>query len=981
VDVSTPGVYPLHGQDLTELKDKVKHFVCGTKEGHCLGSFAEGNHNVLVRKVGHDKYQLLLYLQEAIEKGQTLRLRLPTVGSVLGSNKYRDSEFQTRHVLEEAFHVLSVEDLRTILTWLKEEVLGLTGYSATHGTDHEDLGSFKKACENRRRLHWVSRRVAAAIEAVLSTEAKFRASQQARLSDGDLDCLAELYFGRKMLVGGHELTQQKKDCFSSALAAQVAEEMHSSLELDAACCTSRRSEWCPKAVDLFESLIRILGESYSTVSESQSNLLPCLEGVLKGKVHSSYFTDIEHLDEFVLRLLSESPTGDGEDDAARLAFDRIRQRYEEAMRLCGEDPHSLPKPARLDVVACIDKPASSGTSAIKMRRPKDVRDERATLSSVWYRELFWKIAFKVVTSFSFFLDQIESDFLNLDDTLFSVKQVLLENNVRTRNPPAISYELPLAKPSAQVTAYYPESFQFFLGLVWPTLHKQGWCLDAGSSPSDVTFLPPGRRILDQRQARSLKKERDRGRAKLARQVNLVGHGSVSKLSKRLFVSVSSVNKEVEGSNSSRVAAPSVCVKQALNRFLGDFEKHVGEDSEILSRCTSIVEGIQNCFDELAPGLFPCDNEEGPIPLGRNPSDYLGNDSLLKFLLILPNLLRQADLPLQQMNETLEVAHELAEYLSTNHKELFDECFHIPHEEYVGQPESIQQSSLVAKLRRLQPSLPSMTGNNEKGEEAVNELTEVLLHEDRTGLSDFVQAVLEQAVPCRATEDDVRKKARRTTLGFPGLSCRHCMGSTGEGRYFFTSLESLTTATTVLEKHVLKCSLTPPEVKDKIRSAKLHHAEQRNQVKGGQAAFFSRLWDRLRSINIGGEKPSGLYVLESPASKKEKDSASASVDSSTEEFTKHVPLLEYVRVHATKGGNRELQQALNQYYACLEFAGRVYYTSSMPERFSPEWLLRKVMPRRRTHHETVLRSNRRAGEIMAEQNAQKAAKEESQSKAD
>lgn len=63
------------------------------------------------------------------------------------------------------------------------------------------------------------------------------------------------------------------------------------------------------------------------------------------------------------------------------------------------------------------------------------------------------------------------------------------------------------------------------------------------------------------------------------------------------------------------------------------------------------------------------------------------------------------------------------------------------------------------------------------------------------------------------------------------------------------------------------------------------------------------------------------------------------------FTDHIAVLDHVRNN--KFG-AEVDEALDRYYSCLDYAGRVYNTSSMPEHFSSEWLLAKVNPKHHHH---------------------------------
>ena len=70
-----------------------------------------------------------------------------------------------------------------------------------------------------------------------------------------------------------------------------------------------------------------------------------------------------------------------------------------------------------------------------------------------------------------------------------------------------------------------------------------------------------------------------------------------------------------------------------------------------------------------------------------------------------------------------------------------------------------------------------------------------------------------------------------------------------------------------------------------------------------------------------------------------------------EFTDHIRVLDYIRSGNFKP-NRELEEALDKYYSCLDYGGRVYNTPSMPENFSSVWLLAKVLPKHVHHKERI-----------------------------
>lgn len=181
-----------------------------------------------------------------------------------------------------------------------------------------------------------------------------------------------------------------------------------------------------------------------------------------------------------------------------------------------------------------------------------------------------------------------------------------------------------------------------------------------------------------------------------------------------------------------------------------------------------------------------------------------------------------------------------------------------------------------------------------------------------------------------------------------------MGEKYEGRYFFSSVESLTASYTCLEKHYLKCSKTPPDVKNEVIKTRSRHPAQRKALKvGSQQAYFNELWDRFKktkSSSLGssttfssfhirtsrswteGQDPQPLHALQPDTEA-----------SSLEEFSDHIRLLSVLHKSATDDDS-DLLVAFQRYYGCLEYFGRTYMTPEMPRKFSASWLLAKVQPK-------------------------------------
>jgi hypothetical protein len=105
-------------------------------------------------------------------------------------------------------------------------------------------------------------------------------------------------------------------------------------------------------------------------------------------------------------------------------------------------------------------------------------------------------------------------------------------------------------------------------------------------------------------------------------------------------------------------------------------------------------------------------------------------------------------------------------------------------------------------------------------------------------------------PCVFTEADRLGKRKGLPQGFPGLACRHCFGGYGSGRFFPSSIKTLSDTSktlNVLHNHMMRCRKCPAEVRELLERLRGSHDEERSKMKfGSQKAFFARIWDRLHS---------------------------------------------------------------------------------------------------------------------------------------
>ena len=125
-------------------------------------------------------------------------------------------------------------------------------------------------------------------------------------------------------------------------------------------------------------------------------------------------------------------------------------------------------------------------------------------------------------------------------------------------------------------------------------------------------------------------------------------------------------------------------------------------------------------------------------------------------------------------------------------------------------------------------------------------------EDKPYSTGFSHHLLGQMQPCVFTEADRLGKRKGLPPGFPGLACRHCFGGYGSGRFFPSSIKTLSDTSktlNVLHNHMMRCRKCPSEIRETLETLRGTHDEERAKMKfGSQKAFFARIWDRLHGKN-------------------------------------------------------------------------------------------------------------------------------------
>eukprot|EP00554_Chaetoceros_debilis_P010720 CAMPEP_0194109834 /NCGR_PEP_ID=MMETSP0150-20130528/9248_1 /TAXON_ID=122233 /ORGANISM="Chaetoceros debilis, Strain MM31A-1" /LENGTH=1455 /DNA_ID=CAMNT_0038798877 /DNA_START=3220 /DNA_END=7587 /DNA_ORIENTATION=+ len=129
-------------------------------------------------------------------------------------------------------------------------------------------------------------------------------------------------------------------------------------------------------------------------------------------------------------------------------------------------------------------------------------------------------------------------------------------------------------------------------------------------------------------------------------------------------------------------------------------------------------------------------------------------------------------------------------------------------------------------------------------------------EDKSLTTDFAYFTVLQMKKCYLAKAGGSRG--NCPVGYPGLACAYCTGSTGERKFFYTSADHLRNSFSHVPSHLLTCSKCPADVKKKIEAYKALRSKQKSQLKGGDhKLFIDKVWTRLHGP--GG----GVIVASSP----------------------------------------------------------------------------------------------------------------------
>ena len=870
----------------------------------------------------------IFYQQKPLERGQVVELISSKQPIQLSRTQCKESTsvLSRTMILNQISHLTFVE-VKEILEWALEQFKP-PSYSASLSLSRRGL--------LQRKLHWLAKSLLAHVDGL-----EKNILQHKKLGNPDRgSVITTASFLLMTNVNFHEvpttdepgkLLEEGQLLEYTCLQAEIGEEIEASLIANGdGISPSNPSVYCKLAVTLRQKCARAASTFLASKGQEsrkfQEALLQDFSEIAASACDNLLADDAQQLDTLVL----EKPDEEG---------------VPESVIATGSDWHT------------------------PVFRPlEDVRSGDAKVNKFWY--VHYQI-FNVVHSVAA-CNQIS--WLQTPEPVYTYETLVSEaikcmfsdqrEKIVVSTPPDWSLDCrfidrsvfrnPAAVPST------PDSLPLFMGLVWPKLRARfGWRIDAGATKGDVAFLPPGQKNRAKRRndhSAKIKHERQQKRAKLDRKLQEVGFGYVPKLTKRLIVQA-----YTSEADSNKTEIP---VRLAFDKFSADIlSKTSNPESEANQRrMETIVNGLCECFGKLLPVLdtsFVVDDD------GDALSRKYGCDKLISMLIVIPSVLQQSGLPIRQIEDTTYVIKEFVKFLTDHCDDCFDPEFR-PFVEKYGGNEEVISDFLPSKLDALETreecrdggqmsdGVKSHNSNDNSSDGKLEEestlVRDLLQPGDVNDLTDFTAMAMRQMAPCRAGIGDSSKKGRKhVPVGFPGLVCTHCWGM-NEGKYFFTSPDSLGTAGGVIYSHLARCPKFPPQELKKLTTFKGQQAETRKRLKyGAQASYFSRLWTRLHNAKSTIGAP-GVFVRSASqgfsddlVGDDDADEEETGRDTDTLEFRSHVDLLEYIQRSAPWNKEAELTAAVKLYYKALYHGGRIFNTNAMVPLFSSEWLLATISP--------------------------------------
>lgn len=123
----------------------------------------------------------------------------------------------------------------------------------------------------------------------------------------------------------------------------------------------------------------------------------------------------------------------------------------------------------------------------------------------------------------------------------------------------------------------------------------------------------------------------------------------------------------------------------------------------------------------------------------------------------------------------------------------------------------------------------------QSQELGNDASPLVLPDDKSTATKYSFLLISQMRRCLFTEADRLGKRKGLTSGFAGLACRHCFDSYGSGRFFPSSIKTLSDTSktlNVIHNHMERCRKVPRSVVDELINLKRSHESERALMKFG-----------------------------------------------------------------------------------------------------------------------------------------------------
>lgn len=912
--------------------------------------------------VRHGIMSYVLHHPDPIEKGQSVELQfLPLEYFDESSIKNGDAE-NLRKMIEVRLQKLPVGMLLKVL-----EQLRVLGPYPAH------LNAGKRAIIKRRRAHWLAVKIHENLQKVVGREpVTNHVTTDFLWTKLFIDQFRDPpEFRDRSVVSTEEAIRRRLNVSLAPIKEEIRRELkHEFTQRGFDGFASSMCIWCPLAKTLFSRIVDLF-----------ANFCTEFGGACVGDDLISELSSLVSESTMELKKLYQSFRSDDTEDFSKIAlmyresshhnsnafpsFQDIKQKYllepnTDAMKLCNERMTSIDSKKEARIVATKRMCESNEIQTTRFEDLNDTKiDEKNRIDIRWYIDTqVLAVALSAIrcgTSMSTLEDttehlrNIESQIMEAAHKCLAEAMVesLPFDDFRKEQHLAIST---LGAASRRFSRLFnrrslttPSSSPFFFGFIWPVLREGGWKMVQGSAPTDAIFLYPISLGGGAPKRVDLRKDSvARQRSQLARESSTLGLGYIPKLTKRLLIKCSEKDENPSTGPAKVSSGPST--KTVLDKFASSLllnieAKQGPKNGSEQIRIKGIIIELISLFNKLVP-LSLERKEEWHLTEGEQWCDVLGCRYLFKFLIILPNILQGVDIPAQQYSNTIGIVQELLTFLSNNHQSLFDKGLKLPNEEYNS--ESGFPSTLPSQIMNFSQTTHAL---DPKKEESEKESVEAILPKDRGELTDFVHIVMSQTIIGRSTIEHTSRHGIYGT-GHPYIVCRHCLGMKKGGKYFYGSYDSIATAVTAVEKHILRCTEIDDAVRRDMMEAKVHHAQQRKNLPfGSQSAFFVRLFDRMRGIQTNHEPGRTREFSMTASSSAGKESKIQSY-STLHSLKSHQAVMRFIQdENSSKStswrSTKQLEKMIDKYYNCLEYGGKLSGTEKCDSTFCSEWLYSKL----------------------------------------